>query len=905
MPTVHPLESIARLPMPGDNTAIAIRRLEAGEVVLLNGKPAPLSHTVLEGHRFAVRRIDPGELLLSWLLPFGAATHPIEPGEYVCNERVLHSLRNRSIVAELPASANFTDRAIDYSLDPIAFRPAPPTERVASPPIFVGYRRSAARGVGTRNTIVLLGTSSTTGSFVRALEDRLKRLVHRYPNIDGIVAVAHTEGNSPDANNRAHLLRTLAGFMVHSNVGAVLAVDTGWEPVNNAVLRAFMIEHDYPLNETLHGFLSLDGTFEENLARSGEIVHGWLDAVNATQRTPESAAHLKIALQCGGSDAFSGVSANPLIGWAAHQIITNGGYANIAETPELIGAEPYMLEKVSGLATAQRYLAIRDRFVAYAAAHGASAEGNPSDGNKLRGLYNIILKSIGAAMKKHPNTRLDYVIDYSERMAEPGFYFMDSPGLDLESIAGQVASGCNLIYFTTGNGSVTNFPFAPTIKVVTTSPRFELLSRDMDVNAGAYLDGAAMEALGAALIERTLRVASGERTAGEHAGHAQVQIWRNWRQNGKRIGEQGDKEGGRQTTENTGQPLAVKAPAQRLSFVYDALATTAGPVFEQVGLILPTSLCAAQVARMAADRLNRRRVGIGPARSRYVALVHTEGCSDATGEAITMSAPTLLGYATHRMAGRCLLLEHGCEVTHNDFMRRKLTELGYDLNRFGWASVQLDGGIASVLDRIEQWFAETAATDPTPDCAQGGFASLRVGLLATAPLSAEAAHALAELAVTIVNAGGTVVTAESGYLLHTPAFVDAALTDPRMLYPTLPYSGRIAVSGFHIMATPTDHPVEIITGLGATGIDVVLAYVGAHPVQGHPLTPVLEMATAADCPHDLTTDLDLLLAGDPAAWPAQIVTRLSDLAAHRYTPQRMRMGNIDFQITRGWMGISL
>lgn len=903
MSIVHPLESIARLPMTGDNTAIAIRRLEAGEQVLLNGTPAALSHTVLEGHRFAVQPIAAGELLLSWQLPFGAATRSIAPGEYVCNERVLSSLRNRSVVADLPTTANFTDRAVDYALDPAAFQAAPPTVRVDEPPTFLGYRRSAARGVGTRNTIVLLGTSSATGAFVRSLAERLQGTAHGYANIDGIVAVAHTEGSTPHANNREHLLRTLAGFIVHSNVGAVLAVDAGWEPVNNAVLRAFMAEHDYPLDETLHHFMSLDGAFEENLTKAGEIVRGWLGVVNATSRTPESAAHLKIALQCGGSDAFSGVSANPLIGWAAHQIITYGGYANIAETPELIGAEPYMLARVSDVATAQRYLAIRDRFVAYAAAHGASAEGNPSDGNKLRGLYNIILKSIGAAMKKHPATRLDYAIDYSRRMAEPGFYFMDSPGLDLESIAGQVASGCNLIYFTTGNGSVTNFPFAPTIKVVTTSPRYELLSKDMDVNAGAYLDGASMEALGTALVERTLRVASGERTAGELAGHAQVQIWRNWRQDGMMQGSEGDR--ARQAIVGARAALNVKRPTQQPDFAYAALATPLGAVFEQVGLILPTSLCAAQVARMAADRLNRRRVGIGPGRSRYVALVHTEGCSDATGAAITMSAPTLLGYATHRMAGRCLLLEHGCEVTHNDFMRRKLAELGCDLNQFGWASVQLDGGIANVLDRIEAWFAATAADDPAPTFVQGSLASLRVGLLATAPLPAEAAHALAEFAAIIANAGGTVVAAESGYLLHTPSFVESALVEPQMLQPTLPYSGRISTPGFHIMATPTDHPVEIITGLGATGVDVALAYVGAHPVQGHPLTPVLELATSADCPPDLTGELDLLLDGDPAVWPVQMLERLADLASHRYTPQRMRLGNIDFQITRGWMGISL
>jgi len=901
MPTIHPLATIARLPMPEDNTAIAIRRLEAGEQVWLDGVPTPLSHTVLEGHRFAVRPITAGELLFSWRLPFGAATHPIAPGDYVCNAQTLKSLRNRSVTASLPDAPNFVDRAIDYTLDAAAFQPAPPTPRNEPAPSFLGYVRGAARGVGTRNFIVLLGTSSATGSFVRALEARLKGLVDDYPNLDGIVAAAHTEGSVPDANNREHVLRTLAGFMVHANVGAVLAVDAGWEPINNAVLRDFMAAHGYPLDTVPHAFMSIHGAFETNLTHASTIVAGWLATVNATPRTPASAAHLKIGLQCGGSDAFSGVSANPLIGWAAHRIITFGGYANIAETPELIGAEPYMLDKVRDLATAQRYLAIRDRFIAYAAAHGASAEGNPSDGNKLRGLYNIILKSIGAAMKKHPATRLDYAIDYSARMTEPGFYFMDSPGLDLESVAGQVAAGCNIIYFTTGNGSVTNFPFAPTIKVVTTTPRFELLAKDMDVNAGAYLDGAAMDDMGAALVDLTLRVASGARTAGERAGHAQVQIWRNWRQGGAEVERLGDwrlEIGG-------AAPLTVKPPARVLEFGYPALKTAAGPVFEQVGLIVPTSLCAAQVARLAADRLNRRRVGIGPGRTRYVALVHTEGCSDATGAAIMLSAPTLLGYATHRLAGRTLLLEHGCEVTHNDFMRRKLSELGYDLARFGWASVQLDGGISSVLDRIEAWFAATATHDPAPLPTQGGLASLRLGLLATAPLTPDIAAALAEIAANVTAAGGTVVAAQSGYLLHTPAFVDALLAAPNNVQPTVAYSGRIMTAGFHIMATPTDHPVEIITGLGATGVDAVLVYAGAQPAPGHPLIPVLAVTTVATCPPDLAPDFDLLLEDDPAAWPAQMLARLADLAAHCYTPGRINFGNIDFQITRGLMGISL
>ena len=159
--------------------------------------------------------------------------------------------------------------------------------------------------------------------------------------------------------------------------------------------------------------------------------------------------------------------------------------------------------------------------------------GIPSGGNKFRGLYNIVLKSIGAARKRDPDVRLDHAIDYAEPMREPGYYFMDSPGNDLESIAGQVAAGSNMIFFVTGNGSITNFPFVPTIKIVTTSQRFRLLAEDMDVDAGAYQEGISMEELAAGLFARTREVASGKRSRGEQAGHSQVSIWRNWPQRDK------------------------------------------------------------------------------------------------------------------------------------------------------------------------------------------------------------------------------------------------------------------------------------------------------------------------------------------------------------------------------------
>ncbi len=472
-----PFAEIARLPLSGDNVAIATTRLEAGTLVEHNGEVFTIDHTVMEGHRFALAIIEKHEPLLSWQLPFGYATAKIFPGSYVINPSTLAALSGRQLDFDLPAAANFIDRIEPYQLDEETFRPAEALPLHLTDRTFLGYRRSGARGVGTRNYVVLLGTTSRVGPFVKRLEARLQAVVAALPNVDGVVAIAHTEGGEDDINNLHLVLPTLAGFMVNPNVGAVLAVDDGVGPVNNAALLDFMTVQGYALDDLPHQFLTIETSFSDALDRAQAIVQEWLPAVNQTQRTPESLSNLKIALQCGGSDAFSGVSGNPLVGWVAREVIRYGGSANLAETDELIGAESYLLQKVRDLPTARKFLATVERFKEWAAWHGTSAEGNPSGGNKYRGLYNIVLKSIGAAMKRDPDVRLDYVIDYSEPMTEPGYYFMDSPGNDLESIAGQVASGCNLIFFVTGNGSITNFPFVPTIKVVTTSERYRSARR--------------------------------------------------------------------------------------------------------------------------------------------------------------------------------------------------------------------------------------------------------------------------------------------------------------------------------------------------------------------------------------------------------------------------------------------
>lgn len=900
MSTVYNFEDVARLPSPDDNVAVVTQRLDAGSEIAHGTHRYKLSHTILEGHRFAIAPIAKGEALLSWSLPFGYANHAILPGDYVVNEAMLEALGGRTIDFALPTKPNFEDHIEPYNFDEAAWQPIEQVARYTETRTFQGYRRPDGRGVGTRNYIVLLGTTSRTGSFVKQLEERLKGIADEYPNVDGIVAIAHTEGGSEHPNNLELLLRTLAGFIVNPNVGAVLAVDFGVEPVTNRMLQSYMVENNYAIANLPHRFLSLTGPFQQNLEIGEAQVREWLSLVNQTERTPEPLSNLKIAMQCGGSDAFSGISANPLLGWVAREVIRNGGAANLAETDELIGAESYVLNKVRDLATARKFLATIEAFKERVAWHGHSAEGNPSGGNKFRGLYNIVLKSIGAANKKDPAVRLDHVIDYAQLMEEPGFYFMDSPGNDLESIAGQVGAGCNLIFFTTGNGSITNFPFVPTIKIVTTSRRFRLLARDMDVNAGAYQDGMSMDELGAQTFDRTIAVASGERAAGEKAGHAQTQVWRDWRQTDpSHLAELLNKP----LPDGASLPIlppstprpAVQFPTQRVKGI---------ETLDQVALVLPTSLCAGQVARMATLRLNKQNIGRDHGISRFVSLVHTEGCGASGGTSEELYIRTMFGYLTHPMVGACLLLEHGCEKTHNDYMRNQMRAEGIDPDTLGWASVQLDGGIENVLQKIEGWFSETLETAPAASSEVAGLGALRVGLASAGPLTDAAATALSELTRHIVAAGGSVVLPQNTGLLSSQSYLQNTLGEQPAL-PTLAYGAPMHSSGLHVMETPTAHWVETLTGLGASGVDVIVAYVGEHPLQTHPMIPLLQVTDNGQVHAAYGEDLDLWLDGAADQWPTAILERIAAVAGQTYAPQLYQLGNIDFQVTRGLLGVSM
>jgi altronate dehydratase len=922
---------VGRLPAPGDNVAMATRRLVPGTRVSYEGSEFEIQHTVLEGHRFAVEPVAEGDDLLSWGLRFGRATRDIAPGDYACNEKILRVLRERfkapprggdedpegtsdqgggrvpggrdKAGLSLPEEPNFSDAELEpYVLDEEGFRPGAQVPLHDEPRTFMGYRRAPGRGVGTRNYVVVMGLTSRLTGFVRALELEMNGVSDAYENVDGIVCVAHTEGGEERTpNNLDLLLRTLGGFMVNPNVGAVLVLDHGGEEaVTNRMLEDYVEEHGYPVDDLPHAFMSLEGSFRKDLENAKSVVRGWLEEIDAARRAEEPASELKIGLQCGGSDAFSGVSANPLVAWVTREIVKNGGIANLAETDELIGAEHYVLNNVRDLATAQRFLSTVERFKERVAWHGHTAEDNPSGGNNYRGLYNISIKSIGAAMKKHPDVRIDRVIEYAQRMDEGGFYFMDSPGNDLESVAGQVASGANMIFFTTGNGSITNFPFVPTIKFVTTTGRYELLSRDMDVNAGAYLDGTPMDELGRETFERTLRAASGEKTVGERAGHAQVSIWRDWKQT-----DDENLNSLENSPEPDGEPLPVKSGVPEVGFSFEAIKSGRGPVLDQIALVMPTSLCSGQISRRIANRLNERDATHGRI-TRFVALPHTEGCGVSAGSAETIYSRTVLGHLASPTVRFGLLLEHGCEKTHNDYFRNRLEEEGLDPARFGWASVQLDGGIDSVVAKVEGWFAETLDSAEELEFEDAGPEALRLGLHAAGPISAEAARSFAEMTLAVVNSGGTLVVPERAAVLASPAYLEAVLGD-HPVDNTLAYGQAVPVGkpGLHVMEAPTDHWVETATGLGATGVEVMLAHVAGHPLQAHRMIPLLQASSDSGTLEKHAEDLDVVLDGDPSSWTEQMLETLAAVASREYKPKLFEAGNTDFQFTRGLLGVSM
>jgi altronate dehydratase len=900
------IAEVAVRPEPGDNAAIVARDLDPGTRLRIDAAVVELPHRVLEGHRVVVEQVSEGGDLLSWSTPFARARRDLRPGDCICTPSSLAALRDRGVTG-LPGQPTAENVSLEpYELDEAALHLGEQIEPAPEPRTFLGYAR--ARGAaGTRNHVVVIGATSRSSAFVTELARRLAAV--QPGGFDGVVPVAHTEaGEDERPNNIDYVLATLAGFMLNPNVGAVLLVDEVGDVVTGAEVAAFMRDRGYPEIAVPHAYFTRRGGFEDDLSAAAALVEQWIPEVAAQERTEQPLADVRIGMQCGGSDAFSGISANPLSGALSAEVVRHGGTAVLSETDELIGAEGYVLENVRSVEVARAFLDKMAVFKERVSWHGATAEGNPSGGNVFRGLYNIVLKSVGAARKRDRRMRLDDVLDYAQPLRRNGFVFMDSPGNDLESVAGQVAAGCNLITFTTGNGSITNFPFVPTIKLVTTTKRYDLLHHEMDIDSGRYLTGTPMAELAAEAFEQTIAAVSGTPTAGEQAGHSQVSIWRDWRQTRPTgpVPLRLEFTPEDQDIETEGEPLVGvrRTPPAELPTTVSMYELDGRRSPEQLALVLPTSLCSGQVALRLADQAAEGDWTRGRT-TRTVALPHTEGCGVSSGPAENTYARMMTSYLAHPNVALALLLEHGCEKTHNDYFRSRLVEGGLDPSRFGWASIQLDGGIEATTARVRDWFETTSLTMASPARVDAGLGDLTIALDARGPLSVETARALAEVGGWVVGRGGSVLLASTGALLAEPAFREHAFGSPDSVPVTLAHGQRATRPGWHVMRMPGTDWTEAGSGLGAGGAQLLLVHVAGGSVSGQRLLPVVQLSSDPDTATRLAADLDGTVTGDHHDQAIGFGRALVDVAAGHHVPRVLETGDVGFQVTRGRLGTSM
>jgi len=483
---------------PGDNVAVLTVRADAGAQPL--GIGAPLEKPLQPGHKLARAAVAKGAPITKFGQVIGYATEDIAPGQQVH----VHNCA-------------FGDHDKDYHVgaDLEAARAAIP----ATPPTtFQGYRRRNGQAA-TRNYIALCATVNCSATVVRRAADQINTsgLLDAYPEIDGVAAFTHGTGCAMATNSPgyANLQRVLWGHATHPNVGAAVFIGLGCEVMQVARMQAQFGADD----PRFHGLtIQETGGTTKTVARIVEMVTELLADVNAVVREPIPAAELKLALQCGGSDGFSGVTANPALGVASDLLVGLGGTAILAETPEIYGAEQLLLRRAATAEVAEKLIERIGWWEKYTEMNGGSMDNNPSPGNKAGGLTTILEKSLGAAAKGG-STPLTDVLQYGEISKVPGFAFMDSPGYDPASVTGQIASGCQVVAFTTGRGSAFGSKPAPTIKLATNDRLFAQMPDDMDINCGDIVSrGVSLEAKGREILDVVLRVASGEKTKSEALG---------------------------------------------------------------------------------------------------------------------------------------------------------------------------------------------------------------------------------------------------------------------------------------------------------------------------------------------------------------------------------------------------
>lgn len=485
-----------------DNTAVAVDSIAPGARV----RGVVAKARIHKGHKIALAPIAVGAPVLKFGQIIGFATQAIEPGEWVHEHNVA--------VQEFDRDYRFAEGAKpDDNL-------LPESQRAT----FQGFRRANGK-FGTRNYIAILTSVNCSATAARFIAKEVERsgILDDYPNIDGVIPLVHGTGCAMDTKGEGYevLKRTQWGYAANPNMAAVLMVGLGCE--------AFQIgkwKEAYGIVES-DAFRSLViqdmGGTRRTIDAGVEAVRAMLPLANGYKRETAPASELMLALQCGGSDGYSGITANPALGAAVDLLVKHGGTAILSETPEIYGAEHLLTYRAADRAIGEKLVDLIHWWEDYSARHGGEMNNNPSPGNKAGGLTTILEKSLGAAAKGGTGT-LRGVYRYAEPVTAKGFVFMDTPGYDPVAATGQVAGGANVLCFTTGRGSAYGCKPTPSIKLATNSDMFRRMSEDMDINCGDILDGVTVEEKGREIFDFILKTASGAKTKSEALGYGDAEF---------------------------------------------------------------------------------------------------------------------------------------------------------------------------------------------------------------------------------------------------------------------------------------------------------------------------------------------------------------------------------------------
>ncbi len=489
-----PLAEIALLLRPTDDVAIAVRDLSAGTQVTGPERDIVLGADVPRSHKLAVRDVAAGSPVHKYGQSIGRATVDVRAGDHVHS----HNLE-----------MDHTPRQYEFGTARVVL-PATGTGRT-----FQGYRRDNGK-VGTRNYIGVLTSVNCSASAAKLIADQFRgAALDAFPGVDGVVALTHQSGCGlvPGSDGANTLMRTLRGYAQHPNFGGLLVLGLGCEMVP---VQSLVEGLDLPSDTIVQTLTIQDSGGVRATVRAGaELVREMLPVLVTRRRVATPVSELVLGLNCGGSDGYSGITANPALGHASDRLVAAGGTSILAETPEVFGAEHLLTRRAVSEDVGRRLLARLDWWQSYAESGGGTLDNNPSPGNKAGGLTTILEKSLGAVAKAG-QAELTAVYEYAEPVLARGLVFMDTPGYDPVSVTGIVAGGATVVCFTTGRGSVLGCRPTPSIKLATNTEMYEQMHEDMDLNCGRVVDGtASLAQVGDEIFEEIVAVASGRQTASE------------------------------------------------------------------------------------------------------------------------------------------------------------------------------------------------------------------------------------------------------------------------------------------------------------------------------------------------------------------------------------------------------